>query len=255
MLKVTVLALLLTELISPTWHYNLQEAKDLAKKEHRHILLNFSGSDWCGPCILLRKEVFDDPAFSAFADTALVLVNADFPRMKKNQLPKEQQQQNDQLADLYNSQGKFPLTVLLDADGKVKKEWEGNPGIKPAEFSMRIKAVIDDYNFTFSKPIFVKGKPSLFEWDVDDSSTNDKLVLQYEGKGKIKGVINVMMQSQGGQVYFRARLASNARTIEIPIANLGKGKYDVRLTVEGEIIWRQRFKKQTMGAELVCSLF
>ena len=129
--------------LPPKWHINIQEAKMIAQKEHRYILLNFSGSDWCGPCILLRKEVFDDPAFSAFADTALVLVNADFPRMKKNQLPKEQQQQNDQLADLYNSQGKFPLTVLLDADGKVKKEWEGNPGIKPAEFSMRIKAVID----------------------------------------------------------------------------------------------------------------
>jgi thioredoxin-related protein len=127
----------------PKWHLNIQEAKAIAQKEHRHILLNFSGSDWCGPCILLRKEVFDDPAFSAFADTTLVLVNADFPRMKKNQLPKDQQAQNDQLADKYNSLGKFPLTVLLDADGKVLKEWEGNPGIRPIEFTLRVKAVID----------------------------------------------------------------------------------------------------------------
>ena len=129
--------------LPPKWHLNLQEAKMIAQKEHRHILLNFSGSDWCGPCILLRKEVFDDPTFLAFADTTLVLVNADFPRMKKNQLSKEQQQQNDQLADKYNSPGKFPLTVLLNGDGKVLKEWEGNPGIKPAEFSLQVKAVID----------------------------------------------------------------------------------------------------------------
>ena len=129
--------------LPPKWHLNIQEAKEIAQKEHRHILLNFSGSDWCGPCILLRKEIFDDPAFSALADTALVLVNADFPRMKKNQLSKQQQEQNDQLADKYNSQGKFPLTLLLDADGKVIKQWEGNPSVKSAEFSAQVKAVID----------------------------------------------------------------------------------------------------------------
>ena len=121
--------------------------------------------------------------------------------------------------------------------------------------SYRLKAVTDDYNFTYSTPVFVKGKPSLFEWNVDDSSGNDKLILQYQGRGKIKGVINVVMQSLGGQVFFKSRLSSNARTIEIPIANLGKGKYDIRISVEGETIWRQRFKKQTMGSELVCKLF
>ncbi len=143
MIKYLCFLLLAGLSLPPKWHLNLQEAKMIAQKEHRHILLNFSGSDWCGPCILLRKEVLDDPAFTAFADTALVLVNADFPRMKKNQLAKEQQQQNDQLADKYNNLGKFPLTVLLDAEGKVLKEWEGNPGIKPVEFSLQVKAVID----------------------------------------------------------------------------------------------------------------
>ena len=121
--------------------------------------------------------------------------------------------------------------------------------------SYRLKAVIDDHNFNFSKPVYIKGKPTLFEWIVDDSSNNEKLVLQYEGKGKIRGVINVVMQSLGGQVFFKSRLSSNARMVEIPIANLGKGKYDIRISVEGETIWRQRFKKQTMGRELVCKLF
>lgn len=124
------------------WHINMEEAQQIARKEHRHILLNFSGSDWCGPCILLRKEVFDDPVFLGMADTALVLVNADFPRMKKDQLPKEQQQANDQLADQYNPQGKFPLTLLLTADGKVLRQWEGNPGLKPADFSSKVVELI-----------------------------------------------------------------------------------------------------------------
>ena len=143
MLKYLYLLFLVNWNTPPQWHVNMQEARDIARKEHRHILLNFSGSDWCGPCIMLRKEIFDDPAFSALADTALVLVSADFPRMKKNQLSKQQQQQNDQLADEYNSEGKFPLTLLLNADGKVIKQWEGNPAVKPADFSMQVKAVID----------------------------------------------------------------------------------------------------------------
>jgi thioredoxin-related protein len=125
------------------WHSNMQEAKQIAQKEHRHILLNFSGSDWCGPCILLRKEIFDNPAFSKMADTVLVLVNADFPRKKKNQLSSAQQHLNDTLADEYNPQGKFPLTLLLNADGKVLKAWDGYPAVKPEEFSLQVKAVID----------------------------------------------------------------------------------------------------------------
>jgi len=131
-------------LLTGQWHVNMDEAKQLARQEHRHILLNFSGSDWCGPCIMLRKEVFDAPSFVSFADSTLVLVNADFPRLRKNQLSKEQQQSNDRLADQYNSQGKFPLTLLLSTDGKILKQWEGNPGLKPAEFAGQIKTIIDE---------------------------------------------------------------------------------------------------------------
>ena len=125
------------------WHYNLDEARQIAQKEHRHILLNFSGSDWCGPCILLRKDILDNEAFLQMADTTLVLVNADFPRKKKDQLSPQQQQLNNAMADRYNPQGKFPYTLLLDASGKVLKAWDGNPGIRPAEFAGEIKTVID----------------------------------------------------------------------------------------------------------------
>ena len=50
--------LLPTLFLLSQWHVNMEEAQQIARKEHRHILLNFSGSDWCGPCIVLRKEVF-----------------------------------------------------------------------------------------------------------------------------------------------------------------------------------------------------
>jgi hypothetical protein len=125
------------------WLNNMQEAKGIARKEHRHILLNFSGSDWCGPCILLRREILDAPAFRQETDSALVLVNADFPRMKKNKLPAAQQQLNEALADQYNPQGKFPFTLLLNADGKVLKSWDGYPAVKPEQFGAEVRAVID----------------------------------------------------------------------------------------------------------------
>jgi thioredoxin-related protein len=146
MLNILYLLFLTAGVPAPTWHNNLREAMQIAQKEHRYILLNFSGSDWCGPCILLRKEVFDAPAFEAFADTTLVLVNADFPRMKKNQLSKEQQEQNNHMADQYDPQGKFPMTLLLNEQGKTVQQWEGNPSITPSAFTAQIKSMIDAGN-------------------------------------------------------------------------------------------------------------
>jgi hypothetical protein len=126
----------------PSWHYNLDEAKAIAHKEHRHILLNFSGSDWCGPCIMLRRQILDDTVFLQMADTSLVLVNADFPRKKKDQLPPQQQSINNALADQYNAEGQFPRTLLLNADGKVLKTWDGNPGVTAEIFAKEVEDLI-----------------------------------------------------------------------------------------------------------------
>jgi thioredoxin-related protein len=142
----TLIGLLLTAwLAAYGWHYNLDEARQLAKDQHKHILLNFSGSDWCAPCILLRRQIFDNPDFLLMADTSLILVNADFPRSKKNQLTAEQQALNNSMADKYNSQGKFPYTLLLNADGKIMKTWEGFPNEKPADFVLEVRTLIDTH--------------------------------------------------------------------------------------------------------------
>jgi thioredoxin-related protein len=125
------------------WHNNMDEARQLAKQEHKYILLNFSGSDWCGPCIRLHKEIFGATAFQQFTETNLVLVNADFPRLKKNQLPDAQQKINDAIAEQYNSKGSFPLTLLLNENGKVLKEWDGFPKGTADEFVADVQFVID----------------------------------------------------------------------------------------------------------------
>ncbi len=115
--------LLLLSLGSPTWLTNFQKGKTEAIASNKLIVLNFSGSDWCGPCIRLKKEVFESEAFENYAAEKLVLVNADFPRYKKNQLSKEQAEENEALAEKYNPAGRFPFTVLLDPNGKVLKRW------------------------------------------------------------------------------------------------------------------------------------
>jgi thioredoxin-related protein len=126
-----------------TWQTDFEKAKAQAQSENKLILLNFSGSDWCGPCIRLKKDIFEHASFISYADENLVLVNADFPRLKKNMLSKELQKQNEALADTYNSSGAFPLTLLLDAEGKVLKKWEGLPAMSPEEFTNDIKAATD----------------------------------------------------------------------------------------------------------------
>jgi thioredoxin-related protein len=126
----------------PGWETDLDHAKERAKDEHKYILLNFSGSDWCIPCIRLHDDIFEAPAFKTFSDSNLVLLNADFPRLKKNQLAKDQQKKNDKLADKYDPQGSFPLTLLLNEKGEVVKTWDGFPDLTPQQFVSQINSLI-----------------------------------------------------------------------------------------------------------------
>ena len=136
-----ILTVILYMLISPgiTWMGNFNEAKTEAAKTHKLILINFSGSDWCGPCIRLRKEILESAAFEDYATVNLVLVRADFPRQKKNQLSKDQVKLNETLADKYNAEGKFPYTLLVNEDGKILKQWDGFPDETPEQFIVQIK--------------------------------------------------------------------------------------------------------------------
>ncbi|MES2328385.1 MAG: thioredoxin family protein [Bacteroidota bacterium] len=126
------------------WETNFDKAMRSAKAENKFVLLNFSGSDWCGPCIKLHKDFFENESFRTYADKQLILINADFPRQKKNQISKELQQQNDHLADSYNANGSFPLTVLLGQDGKVIKAWEGVPKESVEEFIDEMKSILSE---------------------------------------------------------------------------------------------------------------
>lgn len=123
------------------WGTDFESAKKNARDKNELILVNFSGSDWCAPCIQTRKEYFESEAFAKFAADNLVLVNADFPRKKKNQLSPEQTKKNEALADKYNKEGNFPLTLLMDADGKVIKSWKGKPEAPVEKWVAELKSI------------------------------------------------------------------------------------------------------------------
>jgi thioredoxin-related protein len=121
-----LLLLIATLLISPVfangWSDDYNAALATASKEHKNVLLDFTGSDWCGWCIRLKKETFDQPAFKEYADKNLILVEVDFPQ-GKSQSP-EVKKQNNHLQEQYQVQG-FPTLVLLDPQGKVIKQQSG----------------------------------------------------------------------------------------------------------------------------------
>ena len=92
----------------------------------------------------MHKEIFEVSPFAAYATDHLILVNADFPRNKKNKLSREQELMNDKLAEKYNPDGKFPFTVLLTPGGNVVKTWEGLPDEDASGFTSAVKKLCDE---------------------------------------------------------------------------------------------------------------
>jgi len=145
-MKILAVYIMMLFLPGVTWLGDFDKAKTDAAQQHKLIVINFSGSDWCGPCIRLRKEILESSTFENYATSHLVLVRADFPRQKKNQLSKEQVKLNEALADKYNPEGKFPYTLLVNEDGKILKAWDGFPNETPEQFVSQINSVIAPAN-------------------------------------------------------------------------------------------------------------
>ena len=103
----------------PGWITNYERGQEEAKANNKLVLLDFTGSDWCGWCILLDREVFSKPQFKEYASKNLVLVELDFPKTKA--IPDERRMQNVRLAQRYQIQG-FPTIIVLNGDGQVVAE-------------------------------------------------------------------------------------------------------------------------------------
>jgi thioredoxin-related protein len=115
----TLMLLVVASVYSQNWKADFEDAKATAAKENKNIVLVFSGSDWCAPCIKLDKVVWQSEDFKKEAEKNWVTYKADFPKKKANQLTPELTEANKKLAEKYNKNGSFPLVVLLDPSGKV----------------------------------------------------------------------------------------------------------------------------------------
>ncbi len=113
------------------WLTDLPKAQAQAKADHKMVLMDFNGSDWCPPCKLLRKNVLSSAEFIDYAKKNLVLVDVDFPRHKE--LPKGQKEINEALAQRFGIDG-FPTVVVLNSDGKEIKKSVGYDGQSAKEF-------------------------------------------------------------------------------------------------------------------------
>jgi thioredoxin-related protein len=118
------------------WIDDYHKAQDEAKSSHKLLLLNFTGSDWCGWCIRLDQDVFSQSDFKDYAIKNLVLLELDFPRPGGSRWQgqaAELKKQNLDLARQYDVHG-FPTLIVLDGHGQ--KLWEYNgylPGAKLIE--------------------------------------------------------------------------------------------------------------------------
>ena len=122
------------------WQTSLVSAKEIAAKENKKIILVFQGSDWCAPCIKLDRKIWQSSDFKTYAKDHFVMLKADFPRRRKNKLPKEQEQKNNALAAKYNPNGHFPLVVVLNKKGEVLGKI-GYKNVKPTAYIKLLNAL------------------------------------------------------------------------------------------------------------------
>jgi len=94
------------------WVTDLDKAIEQAGKENKSVLVEFTGSDWCPPCIAMRKNVFSKKEFVDAASKNFILVELDFPKKDK-----ELKEKNQPLAEKYKIEG-FPTVILLDSKGE-----------------------------------------------------------------------------------------------------------------------------------------
>lgn len=114
-LLITSFLLLQVRAAELSWSTDVPQAVAKAKADNKLVLMNFTGSDWCGWCIKFDKEALNTKEFQDFAAKNLVLVQLDFPH--KTQQAAELKQANQALAQKYNVNG-FPTFVVLNKDGK-----------------------------------------------------------------------------------------------------------------------------------------
>jgi len=126
-----------SSIIAESWTTDYSGGLAAASQRDRAVFLFFTGSDWCGYCQALDREVLTTSEFAAFAEENLVLVKIDFPR--RTTLPPGQAAQNEALAKKFGIQG-FPTVFIINHQGQVAGRLGYTPG-GPADFIGQIRQI------------------------------------------------------------------------------------------------------------------
>ncbi len=142
---------------------------------------------------------------------------------------------NKRFTDIYN------ISINNTGEYKFMSYYDNQVGSGKNYY--RLKAILTGGSTEFTPSIMVIiGKPGN-SWLMYPVPVRDMLNLQYNGNSLINGVLYVTIQRVNGQYYHKLRFSSSTRLIQIPVSNLGSGIYDVRIAVNNQIIWNQRFVK------------
>ena len=160
-MKILLLKLWILWFFPGTWGDNLEIAKDDAQKNHKLIILYFSGSDWCGPCIKLKQEVLESENFQEFAKDVAMQVTAATPLyVKREDIPEDVKAKEK---DLYKRQaldsGKPEKIIDKIAEGKMEKFYQEvclmeQPFIKNPDIT--IKGLLEDLVVKIGENVIIK---------------------------------------------------------------------------------------------------
>ena len=123
------------------WTMDYDAAKKLAAEKDLPLFLNFTGSDWCGWCKLMDKQVFSKPEWQTYAKENLVLVWVDFPQNKKL-VPEQFVKQNEALGKKFGVQG-YPTYIVLNSDAEsLLGELGASRDATPEKFMAKLKPLL-----------------------------------------------------------------------------------------------------------------
>lgn len=112
-----------SDLVEVKWLTDYETALQSAKNEEKNLLVYFTGSDWCPPCKMLKKDFFETEEFMSLSE-AYILLYIDLPR-HRNAITSNQLLHNQKLLAKLNKKGIFPLLTILNSDEKVLDELSG----------------------------------------------------------------------------------------------------------------------------------
>ena len=132
------------EISNLNWLTDFNEAKEISIKEKKPILVYFTGSDWCSPCKMLKKDFFNTPKFEEKANE-MVLLMVDMPR-RSDIITPEQKEKNLNLVHTYNSSGGYPNLVALNDQGHIIGELGGYTFLRETDRHYAfVDSVIENY--------------------------------------------------------------------------------------------------------------